>query len=223
MHLSSSDIKDFDRFNKVYSEVFTGIRPARTTVQSVLWGGIKVEIDCVARVNETLRIPGSCLGRLSVASGQEAVLAVKGLPAPISLAVDAQGALFAGTGDGRILRIVGRNTIELLAQTGGIPVSMAFDAKDDLYVADARRRRSSKSLLGARLGRNQRAALPPGVRDERGNLYTVENGKVVVRSSRGAIVTVYELPAGRASAVALGGLDLKTLFVADTSAGRSSG
>jgi len=45
-----SDIKDFDRFNKVYSEVFTGIRPARTTVQSVLWGGIKVEIDCVARV-----------------------------------------------------------------------------------------------------------------------------------------------------------------------------
>ena len=45
-----SDIKDFDRFNKVYSEVFTGIRPARTTVQSALWGGIKVEIDCVARV-----------------------------------------------------------------------------------------------------------------------------------------------------------------------------
>ena len=45
-----SDIKDFDRFNKVYSEVFTGIRPARTTVQSILWGGIKVEIDCVARV-----------------------------------------------------------------------------------------------------------------------------------------------------------------------------
>ena len=45
-----SDIKDFDRFNKVYSEVFTGIRPARTTVQSVLWGGIKVEIDCIARV-----------------------------------------------------------------------------------------------------------------------------------------------------------------------------
>ena len=45
-----SDIKDFDRFNQVYSEVFTGIRPARTTVQSVIWGGIKVEIDCVARV-----------------------------------------------------------------------------------------------------------------------------------------------------------------------------
>jgi 2-iminobutanoate/2-iminopropanoate deaminase len=47
VHLA--DIGEFDRYNKVYSEFFTGVRPARTTVQSVLWGGIKVEIDCVAR------------------------------------------------------------------------------------------------------------------------------------------------------------------------------
>src|SRR5438309_7689054 len=45
-----SDIHDFDRFNKAYAEIFRGVRPARTTVQSVLWGGIKVEIDAVARV-----------------------------------------------------------------------------------------------------------------------------------------------------------------------------
>ena len=45
-----SDIDDFDRFNAVYREFFPGVRPARTTVQSVLWGGIKVEIDAVARV-----------------------------------------------------------------------------------------------------------------------------------------------------------------------------
>lgn len=44
-----SDIKDFDRFNGVYAEFFKGVRPARTTVQSVLWGGIKVEIDAIAR------------------------------------------------------------------------------------------------------------------------------------------------------------------------------
>jgi 2-iminobutanoate/2-iminopropanoate deaminase len=44
-----SDIKDFDRFNGVYAEFFKGVRPARTTVQSMLWGGIKVEIDAVAR------------------------------------------------------------------------------------------------------------------------------------------------------------------------------
>ena len=45
-----SDIHDFDRFNAVYVQFFTGVKPARTTVQSVLWGGIKVEIDALARV-----------------------------------------------------------------------------------------------------------------------------------------------------------------------------
>ena len=45
-----ANIGDFDRFNAVYGAFFTGIRPARTTVQSVLCDGIKVEIDAVARV-----------------------------------------------------------------------------------------------------------------------------------------------------------------------------
>lgn len=44
------DVRDFERFNAVYSEFFAGIRPARTTVQSTLWGGIKVEIDAIARI-----------------------------------------------------------------------------------------------------------------------------------------------------------------------------
>jgi 2-iminobutanoate/2-iminopropanoate deaminase len=44
------DIQDFDRFNSVYAEFFAGIRPARTTVQSTLWGGIKVEVDAIARI-----------------------------------------------------------------------------------------------------------------------------------------------------------------------------
>lgn len=48
VHLS--DIKEFDRYNKVYSEYFTGIKPARTTVQSVLAEGIKVEIDCIVKL-----------------------------------------------------------------------------------------------------------------------------------------------------------------------------
>lgn len=46
VHLS--DITEFDRYNEVYARFFTGIRPARTTVQSVLANGIKVEIDCIA-------------------------------------------------------------------------------------------------------------------------------------------------------------------------------
>lgn len=48
VHLA--DIRDFDRYNKVYAEFFTGVRPARTTVQSVLWGGIKIEIDAIAKI-----------------------------------------------------------------------------------------------------------------------------------------------------------------------------
>lgn len=45
-----ADISDFARFNKAYAEFFPGVRPARTTVQAVLSAGIKVEIDCVARL-----------------------------------------------------------------------------------------------------------------------------------------------------------------------------
>ncbi len=48
-----ADIRDFDRFNQTYAEFFKGVRPARTTVQSVLGGGIKVEIDAIARMRET--------------------------------------------------------------------------------------------------------------------------------------------------------------------------
>ena len=49
VHLS--DIGDFDRYNKVYAQYFKAVRPARTTVQSVLAEGIKVEIDCIAKVS----------------------------------------------------------------------------------------------------------------------------------------------------------------------------
>ncbi|CAL1520755.1 Rid family detoxifying hydrolase [Chitinophaga sp. MM2321] len=48
VHLT--DIGDFDRFNKVYATFFPGIRPARTTVQSVLAESIKVEIDCIVKL-----------------------------------------------------------------------------------------------------------------------------------------------------------------------------
>lgn len=48
VHLS--DINNFDRFNAVYGTYFTGIKPARTTVQSVLAEGICVEIDCIVKI-----------------------------------------------------------------------------------------------------------------------------------------------------------------------------
>lgn len=45
VHLS--DINNFNRFNEIYATYFDGIKPARTTVQSVLGENIKVEIDIV--------------------------------------------------------------------------------------------------------------------------------------------------------------------------------
>ena len=48
VHLA--DISEFDRFNQVYDQYFPGIKPARTTVQSVLAEDIKVEIDCIVKV-----------------------------------------------------------------------------------------------------------------------------------------------------------------------------
>ena len=44
------EIDEFDRFNTVYATYFTGVRPARTTVQSVLAEGIRVEIDCIVKL-----------------------------------------------------------------------------------------------------------------------------------------------------------------------------
>ncbi|MEJ7779826.1 MAG: Rid family hydrolase [Daejeonella sp.] len=48
VHLS--DINEFDRYNTVYTEYFPGIKPARTTVQSVLAEKLKVEIDCIVKL-----------------------------------------------------------------------------------------------------------------------------------------------------------------------------
>jgi 2-iminobutanoate/2-iminopropanoate deaminase len=47
-----ADIHDFDRYNKVYATFFTGIKPARTTVQSGLAEGIKVEIDAIVKLRK---------------------------------------------------------------------------------------------------------------------------------------------------------------------------
>jgi 2-iminobutanoate/2-iminopropanoate deaminase len=45
-----NDITDFERFNSIYAEFFTGVRPARTTVKSGLGEGMWVEIDAIARL-----------------------------------------------------------------------------------------------------------------------------------------------------------------------------
>jgi 2-iminobutanoate/2-iminopropanoate deaminase len=47
------DLADFDAYNEVYREVFDEPYPARTTVQAGLPGGIRVEIEAVARLSDT--------------------------------------------------------------------------------------------------------------------------------------------------------------------------
>ena len=48
VHLS--EISDFEKYNAAYASFFPGVKPARTTVQSVLFDGIKIEIDAIAKI-----------------------------------------------------------------------------------------------------------------------------------------------------------------------------
>jgi 2-iminobutanoate/2-iminopropanoate deaminase len=43
-------IEDFDEFDSEYRKFFSGVLPARSTVQAGLGDGIKVEIDAIARI-----------------------------------------------------------------------------------------------------------------------------------------------------------------------------
>jgi 2-iminobutanoate/2-iminopropanoate deaminase len=45
-----ADLADFAEMNAVYAEFFPDPKPARTTVGTALLFGMKIEIDCVARV-----------------------------------------------------------------------------------------------------------------------------------------------------------------------------
>jgi 2-iminobutanoate/2-iminopropanoate deaminase len=47
VHVHLSDLRDFDRFNRVYARYFADPKPARTTVGSTL-AGVLVEIDVIA-------------------------------------------------------------------------------------------------------------------------------------------------------------------------------
>ena len=42
------DARDFDEFNRAYSEFFPGNKPARSTMQATNMVGTKVEIEAIA-------------------------------------------------------------------------------------------------------------------------------------------------------------------------------
>lgn len=56
---------------------------------------------------------------------------------PEDTAVDAQGRVYAGLHDGRIVRIDAEDNVETFAETGGRPLGLDFDAQGNLIVADA--------------------------------------------------------------------------------------
>lgn len=69
---------------------------------------------------------------------QQAELIAKGkINGPEDTAVDAQGRIYGGTADGRIVRVLPDGTVEEFAQTNGRPLGMDFDAAQNLIVCDA--------------------------------------------------------------------------------------
>ena len=65
------------------------------------------------------------------------LLAQGQLDGPEDTAVDAQGRVYAGLHNGKIVRIAGDGTVATFANTQGRPLGMDFDAKGNLIVADA--------------------------------------------------------------------------------------
>ncbi|BCD83810.1 hypothetical protein PSm6_02170 [Pseudomonas solani] len=68
----------------------------------------------------------------------KAELLAKGqIHGPEDTAVDAQGRVYAGLHDGRVVRITADGKVETFATTGGRPLGMDFDAQGNLIVGDA--------------------------------------------------------------------------------------
>jgi sugar lactone lactonase YvrE len=65
------------------------------------------------------------------------LLAVGKVDGPEDVEVDAQGRIFTGTADGRLVRIDPDGTVTKLATTGGRPVGVALAPDGNLIVADA--------------------------------------------------------------------------------------
>jgi sugar lactone lactonase YvrE len=63
-------------------------------------------------------------------------LAVDQVHGPEDVAVDAEGRVYVGTHDGKIVRVHEAN-VETVADTGGRPLGLAWDHSGDLIVADA--------------------------------------------------------------------------------------
>lgn len=69
--------------------------------------------------------------------GKAQLLARGMIDGPEDVAVDAQGRVYGGTRDGKILRILPDGTVETFAVTHGRPLGLHFDAAGNLIVCDS--------------------------------------------------------------------------------------
>lgn len=76
------------------------------------------------------------------------IVAKGSVPAPEDVAVGPGGVLYCACGDGTIRRVEPSGRVEVLVNTGGRPLGMAFNAKGELIVADAVKGLLSVSRLG---------------------------------------------------------------------------
>lgn len=69
---------------------------------------------------------------------QKAELLVQGkINGPEEIAVDSQGRVYGGTGDGKIMRLLPRGNLETFAETKGRPLGLQFDENENLIVCDS--------------------------------------------------------------------------------------
>jgi sugar lactone lactonase YvrE len=68
----------------------------------------------------------------------KAELLAKGkISGPEDVVIDSEGRIYGGTQDGKIVRILKDGSVETFAETGGRPLGLALDSKENLIVADA--------------------------------------------------------------------------------------
>lgn len=69
---------------------------------------------------------------------QKATLLGKGkINGPEDVAIDNEGRIYGGTQDGKIVRILRDDSIEIFAETKGRPLGIQFDKEQNLIVCDA--------------------------------------------------------------------------------------
>ena len=87
--------------------------------------------------------PSSNPGLTGAFAPNDALASVRLLPVPTQgpedVACAADGSLYSGLADGRVIRLTPQGAVETFAQTGGRPLGMVFDANGHLLVADAHR------------------------------------------------------------------------------------